>query len=102
MNSKGMFYTNVSDYETKEDMMNDFIALRMYDMAKDKEIARLTAESTKWESKFYDEAKKVDKAIEYIENKNKYLDSENYYQVFEYRDIYLIPLLDILKGIDKE
>ena len=36
-----MFYTNVSDYETKEDMMNDFIALRMYDMAKDKEIERL-------------------------------------------------------------
>ena len=34
---------------------------------KDKEIERLTAESTEWESKFYDEAKKVDKAIEYIE-----------------------------------
>lgn len=32
-----------------------------------KEIQRLTLESTKWESKFYDEAKKVDKAIEYIE-----------------------------------
>ena len=31
-----------------------------------KEIERLTAESTKWESKFYDEAKKVDKAIEFI------------------------------------
>ena len=43
---------------------------------------------------------KIDKAIEYIENKNKYLDSENYYQVFEYRDLYLIPLLEILK--DKE
>ena len=41
MNNEGMFYTNVSDYETKEDMMNDFIALRMYDMAKDKEIERL-------------------------------------------------------------
>lgn len=46
--------------------------------------------------------KRIDKAIEYIENKNKYLDRENYYQVFEYRDIYLIPLLDILKGCDKE
>ena len=45
---------------------------------------------------------RIDKAIEYIENKNKYLDSENYYQVFEYRDIYLKPLLDILKGVDKE
>lgn len=31
-----------------------------------KEIERLTFESTKWESKFYDEAKKVDKAIEFI------------------------------------
>lgn len=38
MNNKGIFYTNVSDYETKEDMMNDFIALRMYDIVKDKEI----------------------------------------------------------------
>lgn len=34
---------------------------------KEKEIARLTAESTKWESKFYDEAKKVDKAIDYLD-----------------------------------
>lgn len=41
MNNEGMFYTNLSDYETKEDMMNDFIALRMYDMAKDKEIEEL-------------------------------------------------------------
>lgn len=41
MNKNGMFYTNVDDYETKEDIMNDFIALRMYDMAKDKEIDRL-------------------------------------------------------------
>ena len=42
MNNKGMFYTNVNDYETKEDMMNDFIALRMFDIAKDKEIERLS------------------------------------------------------------
>lgn len=41
MNNEGMFYTNVDDYETKEDMMNDFIRLRMYDMAKDKEIESL-------------------------------------------------------------
>ena len=34
----------------------------------EKEIGRLTAESTEWESKFYDEAKKIGKAIEYIEN----------------------------------
>lgn len=47
-----------------------------YDRLKDRvheqydEIKRLTAESTKWESKFYDEAKKVDKAIEYLESYN--------------------------------
>ena len=54
---------------------------------KDKEIARLTAESTKWESKFYDEAKKVDKAIEYME-RYMFSQKENY----DY-----IHLLDILK-----
>ena len=54
---------------------------------KDKEIARLTAESTKWESKFYDEAKKVDKAIEYME-RYMFIQKENY----DY-----IHLLDILK-----
>ena len=31
------------------------------------EINRLTAESTHYESKYYNEAKKVDKAIDYIE-----------------------------------
>ena len=57
----------------------------------EKEIERLTAESTKWESKFYDEAKKVDKAIEYIKSVGvlpKQIDS--------------FVLLDILKGSDKE
>ena len=70
---------------------------------KDKEIARLTAESTKWESKFYDEAKKVDEAIEYIE-KNSYttietIDDINYFIV---RLDKCPDLLDILKGSDKE
>ena len=57
------------------------------------EIDRLTAESTKWESKFYDEAKKVDKAIEYIEerkNLNWYADG-----------VFVYELLNILRG-DKE
>ncbi len=70
---------------------------------KNKEIERLTAESTKWESKFYDEAKKVDKAIEYIE-KNSYttletIDDINYFIV---RLDKCADLLDILKGVDKE
>lgn len=70
---------------------------------KNKEIARLTAESTKWESKFYDEAKKVDEAIEYIE-KNSYttietIDDINYFIV---RLDKCPDLLDILKGSDKE
>lgn len=55
-----------------------------------KEIERLTAESTKWESKFYDEAKKVDKAIEYIENETTYSD---------YKE--MDTLINILRG-DKE
>lgn len=70
---------------------------------KDNEIARLTAESTKWESKFYDEAKKVDRAIKYIE-KNSYttietIDDINYFIV---RLDKCADLLDILKGVDKE
>ena len=83
---------------------------------KDREIERLQDLCNKYEKEHkttYEIWKKdiylynsmvdrIDKAIEYIENKNKYLDRENYYQVFEYRDIYLIPLLDILKGVDKE
>ncbi len=63
---------------------------------KDKEIARLTAESTKWESKFYDEAKKVDEAIEYINwvwnNTNKPTNTI----------VALRTLENILKGSDKE
>ena len=43
-------------------------ALHIELIKKDKEIERLTAESTEWESKFYNEAKKVDKAIEKIHN----------------------------------
>lgn len=35
--------------------------------ASDERENELIAESTKWESKFYDEAKKVDKAIECID-----------------------------------
>lgn len=54
----------------------------------EKEINRLTAESTHYESKYYNEAKKVDKAIEYIEND---------LQSFLYRTEYK-TLLDILKG----
>lgn len=64
------------------------------------EIERLTAESTKWESKFYDEAKKVDRAIEYIE-KNVWscyiLDDEK-----ELIETDSEELLEILKGSDKE
>jgi len=64
------------------------------------EIERLTAESTKWESKFYDEAKKVDRAIEYIE-KNVWscyiLDDEK-----ELIETDSEELLEILKGVDKE
>lgn len=63
---------------------------------KDNEIERLTFESTKWESKFYDEAKKVDKAIEYINwvwnNTNKPTNTI----------VALRTLENILQGSDKE
>jgi len=62
------------------------------------EIGRLTAESTKWESKFYDEAKKVDKAIEKIE-------SIRIYGLRSGKTLFatlLNEILDILKGVDKE
>ena len=60
------------------------------------EIERLTFESTKWESKFYDEAKKVDRAIEYINwvwnNTNKPTNTI----------VALRTLENILQGSDKE
>lgn len=83
MNNKGMFYTNVNDYETKEDMMNDFIALRMFDIAKDKEIERLS--------------NIIKEAIEYIRQLE--FESEELYDISE---IARLELLDILKGSDKE
>ncbi len=77
---------------------------------KDREIERLQEENLLLKAsepmsklaEDYGYKTRCEKAIEYIENKNKYLDKENYYQVFEYRDMYLIPLLDILKGSEKE
>ena len=74
-----------------------YISMSVYNykiMCKDKEIGRLTAESTEWESRFYDEAKKVDKAIEYIEDTQN---SDLFFSTLYYKE-----LLDILKGVDKE
>lgn len=54
-----------------------YISMSVYNykiMCKDKEIERLTAESTEWESKFYDEAKKVDKAIDLLEEARENID----------------------------
>lgn len=68
---------------------------QVYEQQKE-EIERLTFESTKWESKFYDEAKKVDKAIEYINwvwnNTNKPTNTI----------VALRTLENILQGSDKE
>ena len=89
----------------KDDIFEDFKVIDAINFLeeKNKEIERLTTESTKWESKFYDEAKKVDEAIEYIE-KNSYttieaIDDINYFIV---RLDKCVDLLDILKGSDKE
>ena len=90
MNNKGMFYTNVSDYETKEDMMNDFIALRMYDMAKDKEIERL-----------HSIIKEVREYIEENQEEHKYTDKGG----FTYTEGHFLrdsdALLEILDKADK-
>ena len=68
---------------------------------KDREIERLTLESTKWESKFYDEAKKVDRAIEYLESYNTDFKNCRFGEApISMRE--LGDLLDILKGVDKE
>lgn len=62
----------------------------------EKEINRLTAESTHYESKYYNEAKKVDDAIEYIE------DNVNYNELTDYGYIdkkeVVDKLINILKG----
>ena len=71
---------------------------------KDKEIEKLTAESTKWESKFYDEAKKVDKAIEYIKEKYDYILGDDKFLDHDERidRKQILRILGILKGSDKE
>ena len=63
---------------------------------KDREIERLTFESTKWESKFYDEAKKVDKAINEL-NKLSSLYDDNYTVSDKAKDI-----INILRGGSNE
>ena len=66
-----------------------------------KEIQRLTAESTKWESKFYEEAKKNDKAIKYI-NSKEFIDYKKGLGNFERMLQHRKDLSNILKGVDKE
>lgn len=90
MNNKGMFYTNVSDYETKEDMMNDFIALRMYDMAKDKEIERQKEIIRQLDIKNLELTTIINKLEEYMRSDDGW-DVEN-----------ILNYLQELKGSDKE
>lgn len=88
------------DYYSEQKVVNIYSLL--------KEIERLTAESTKWESKFYDEVKKVDKAIEYIENEMPCLwevddiweDIDGNYQ-HNYKEYEPQILLNKLKGEDE-
>ena len=58
-----------------------------------REIERLTAESTEWESKYYEEVKKNSKAIEYLEKKSKEL---------EWWDTDFMMTISILKGDSNE
>lgn len=60
-----------------------------------KEIERLTAESTEWESKYYDEAKKVDKAIEVID-----LIKPELWNISNKMTYRLLDIKNILRGED--
>lgn len=79
----------------KEDYMILQNASDEVEEEKDKEIERLTAESTKWESKFYDEAKKVDRAIEFMNNTFNISSVKEMYEIMN-------KLEEILQGSDKE
>lgn len=71
-------------------------------MKQEQEIERLTFESTKWESKFYDEAKKVDRAIEFIkENENNISSIKDLENNKTYNSA-LLYVKSILQGSDKE
>lgn len=102
MNSKGMFYTNVSDYETKEDMMNDFIALRMYDMAKDKEIERLKDLCNKYEEEHKTAFEEWKKAINIIKEVREKIESVQLFGLRSGKTLIATLLNDILKILDKE
>ena len=71
----------------------------LYDENKElkKEIERLTAESTEWESRFYDEAKKVNKTIKLLEEARENIDLPCYD-----RQHLIERAINELKGVDKE
>ena len=74
------------DYDRQQEELQD----KVFEL--EKEINRLTAESTHYESKYYNEAKKVDSAINYCE--------ENCYTYAGIDEEGIDKLLDILKGSD--
>ena len=83
--------------EQLNDEIDDELKQSEIMVKKQEEIERLTAESTKWESKFYDEAKKVDRAIKYMEDNSKISLDDCVSIINFYRE-----LLSILKGVDRE
>lgn len=80
-------------FDTKKDM--EYFNNLYYKMCeKDKEIERLTAESTEWESKCYKYQDRIDKAIKYIEEETRYsnlLGTVEFYGDTDY-------LINLLKG----
>ena len=80
---------NKEDYKIAYE--NIMIANKMLE----KEIERLTAESTEWESKFYDEADKVANAIEYCKELMLFKKNSRQYLIGE-------CMLKRLKVDDKE
>lgn len=60
------------------------------------EINKLTAESTEWESKYYDLQSRCEKAIEYIEKEHEWIKNIGY-KLLKTED-----LLNILNGVDEK
>lgn len=87
----------------REDLIYELVEEKRINEKNLEEINRLTAESTHYESKYYNEAKKVDKAIEYINTHSEMTDIQIYgiENVLAFRGS-LEKLLNILQGSDRE
>lgn len=93
MKDKECYYVGTNGCLYQDLTKEEIDLLLSYKEQLEKENDRLIAESTHYESKYYNEAKKVDKAIEYLKEKADYPIS--YYHCIR-------EAIDILKGDSDE